>query len=449
MICFFPIEITARETVGHIQIAAALADLGVTSILGHKEEVGHLLKRCSGQKIIFYKGDRREAYISRDDIAVGQDPEAGIVFQSFSDFFKIRPVSLGRLSDTSGYFCFGQDDFSYLRDQYPESVTQIHLTGSPRVDSWLPESEDLYSFEMQRIRRKYNEFILLSSSGSRGSPVELQRLNASVTPAEQKKILAQQLLEEEKCRLLLEVAQKIRASTKMSVVIRPHPAESFSRWLKDIVGVHGVYVDAAYDLSAWVRSAHAVVQDNSTAAFEAWHANIPVFAVPQLAHRKQHEDPSVDIPGLVSNQLAINSASMDDLVDAIGDPDALWQENRMDESKSLIIGKKTLTGSGWSAPKIASIIAGLPFDGESTLSHYDYAYSTLQRIRPGLHPISGRERLGRKSPPPFKRWNLGSKSMRHKLEVATNLFGLAESPSIVRVGFNSYLIGPRKPSFLS
>lgn len=169
---FFPIEITTREYAGHLLLATELAARGVKCVIGHKAPVVDTLHHFSdtgARGVLYYKGDNRRKYSGAGFIAVGQDPEAGVVFDDFSDFYARRPHSLQQLDSSAAYFCFGPDDYEFLRAQYGESSGRIHPTGSPRVELWGDAGARFRECQVQSIKERYGDFVLIASGGGRGT----------------------------------------------------------------------------------------------------------------------------------------------------------------------------------------------------------------------------------------------------------------------------------------
>ena len=159
---YFPIETTSREFSGHLLTAVQLAGSGVESILGHKGRVNAVMARSDRPGIVFYKG-LNPYYADARHYTVAQDPEAGISYLNYRDFFSTRPPGIPS-EQGAAYFAFGPADHEFLSSVWPDSSASVP-SGSPRVDLWRPTGQAFYGGEATAIRALYGEPVLFASSG--------------------------------------------------------------------------------------------------------------------------------------------------------------------------------------------------------------------------------------------------------------------------------------------
>ncbi len=432
---YFPIEITTREYAGHILLAARLASRGMNAIIGHKTPVQGLTHAAKEPGIVFYKG-AVEGGCRTDFGYVGQDPETGLSYQDYSNF-AARRYALSHLNTSQAYFCFGQDDYDYLSARNPHLAERIHPSGSPRTMLWGSHGAQFHAARTEEIWTRYGPFVLVVSSGSRGSPVIAKQLRRS-SRGEQETIRKQMALARAHTSLLVERARAIRKGTGLNVVIRPHPVESWAEWRRDVENDEGLFVDSAYELGSWIRAAEFVIQSTkSTAAFETWLADTPNIADAPPTPVLRGDGSSVDF---VTHELCIPFPGNRDM----GDIDLIRQN--WSDLKAAGRPRKLLARKLYSPPKdatlhIADVIESLVDKARPS----QVRRTAIAALRYGLMRPAGllrrdREMLGRLKPPPFKRWTLRSHDVARDLESACSILGIDDDVHSYEIFPNTFVV---------
>ncbi len=396
---YFAIEITSREYGGHLLLAAELAARGRVVVIGHKGAVMRAVGRARRPGLLFYKNARKPPWESRVDHAfVGLDPEAGIVYDDFADFYANRSF-FSPDSSSRAQFCFGPDDHDFLLDRFPEHHARYHLTGSPRVSLWGADGDRFYAADTAQIRDHYGDVLLFTSSGGFTHEHYLRRRGQDPQKAWDEADHAHHFLS----RVLAATD-----ATDLSVVVRPHPSDSWDAWNRAVAASPRLAVDTTFDLSAWTRAAVAVVQPGtSTAAFEAACAGVPAISTestPQQANaatRISHRRDTVE--GVLE---AIFAARLGHLA------------TLPDEQAARLLTRKLFHPLEGAAQRVADIIDEVaPFDGASGLPR--------TRLRGLLNRRSRAEtpRLGRTSVPPFKRDRILAERVERDVEAARQILG--------------------------
>lgn len=265
---YFPIEIVTREYAGHLLLGTEMAARGRTVVIGHKGSVARTAGAARRRGVVFYKNARFPDWMTSLHELVGMDPEAGIVERDFTVFHRVRQV-VARDSVNRAQFCFGPDDHDLLVEEFPDLRHRIHLTGSPRVELWGVAGEDFYSAASARIRAHYGDLVLFTSSGGFAHETVLSWEGADPDTTWDAADHAHHFF-----RMGLTASQN-----GLTVVVRPHPADSWTAWQRAVADVPGMHIDTTYDLAAWTRVALAIVHPGtSTAAFEAVCAGTPAIS---------------------------------------------------------------------------------------------------------------------------------------------------------------------------
>ncbi len=418
---YFPIEITSREYAGHLLLAVELAARGLNCLVGFKGAVQRAMKKSSTSGVLFYKGgdkgDWRNATIHSH---VGLDPEAGIVYDDFADFFDKRHA-LHDMSTTVVQFCFGPDDHAVFSDRFPESPGRFHMTGAPRVSLWGQEGASFYADQVSHIEDRYGTIILFTSSGgfTHEHYLRTRGQNAGATWGTA-----------ESAHHFLSFARQVAASLpETSVVIRPHPSDSWSAWHAATSDIRNLAVESDLDLSAWVRASTLVVHPGtSTAALEAVCAGIP--AISTASNRKSN----------VASSLSYLAATTQDVTDfharSAGDDLPVLPSDSADS----LLRRKLHHPIPGAAQRVADVLMEtFDFAGPSGI-----APSRRRPLR--AFPFSRQSgrlpELGRSTPPPFKRNPLLKPLVERDVDAAQRILHSNAKIDVQQSEANCFLIRP-------
>jgi surface carbohydrate biosynthesis protein len=420
---YFPLEITAREYAGSLLMAVELAERGFSAIVGHKSRVLSAMAHAPRTGVLFFKGGHDGGFRnSSGHLQVGLDPEAGIVYPDFADFFR-RRKALSDLSTTAAQFCYGADDHRFLTQQFPELADRFHRVGTPRVQAWGPDGEPLYRDALRDIRRRYGRFILLVGSG--GALHEAYRGPSDPVAAagSWRSTRGDDASANDR---LVQLAGRVSAELEVTVVIRPHPVESWDMWLSIVRQRPKVFVEGAFDLSAWVRAAQVVVHSGkSTAAFEAAMVGTPSIGLL----------PSDTRGDWVPDLLSYPAHDLDSAVELV--------RRAIDETLAPLPtpAAKDLLDRKIDRPEVrptvraAEVLEGLvDLSSGSTWGRGD-----VRQVR-GRRRLRGprSEHLG--AVPPFKRWPLTVPRIRRDVHAVAEAWGLRRTPKVLGLGKDCVLI---------
>lgn len=406
---YFPIETTSRELSGYLLTATALASNGISSILGHKVRVTSALHRASQLGVVFYK-TMEPYYGDKRHYSVAQDPE-GISYSAYADFFSVRPPgSPNPMSPI--YFSYGPDDYEFLRNRYSNSGGIIP-SGSSRVDLWHTVSRGFYADETRAIQACYgNNIVLFASSGlvpheKYGPKGDSRRRNFRLHP-------------------FVEAVRYVAHNLDSAIVVRPHPSESWHAWKAVTKEMPNVFVESAFDLSAWVASATAVIHPGqSTAAIESVMGDRPAISL-QLQHGG-----TVGVPRLLSYR----TSSPQGVLELVDTARRGLVGSLPDVSAAGVLKKKFFEW-GAATRKANALAERFDFVGLERNSFRGF----LRRER-GPHWNPSAE-LNVSSEPQFKKSALSLEMIEKKVELAANLLSTARIPNVRRVDVNCYRILP-------
>lgn len=403
---YFPIEIVSREYAGHVLLATELALRGRTAVIGHKGAVATVMREAERPGLLFYKNARVPSWADPRHALVGLDPEAGIAYGDYADFFAVRGV-VSTTSPSRAQFCFGPDDHDFLVTRFPDLAQRIHLTGAPRVSLWGADGDTFYADDCDRILAHYGRVVLFTSSGGFSDERDLESTGQEPTATWAAAAHAHDFLAR---------ARSVALHLDVPVVIRPHPVDSWRAWQEAVRDVPNLFVESVFDLSAWTRAAHAVVHPGtSTAAIESVCAGVPAISTSSNIH-----------PAFIPDRLSHVAEDVDDLIGLLGRArHGELATLPSDESRTLL-ERKLLHPLEGATQRIADVIdTAVPFSGPSsvTLKSRGRPARLLRRREPAIP-------LGRPHVRPYKRDDIHVSRVERDVERAGAILG---RPGEVRV----------------
>jgi len=319
---YIVVEVAARELEARLLLGLVAAERGHEVLLGDVDPrrdvdamppgVFHDKSLTPGQEM-----DRQAELASAGFRISSQDEEHGLLQPDFALFME-RRFAPEALAHADVALTWGPHDHAKLSAGRPEHVHRLRMTGSPRVDLWRPEFAAHHS--QVRLPTDRRPFVLFANNfthilgmnrfstmlaDKRGKyfdgsedPLERQWFDELASQAERLPhvVAAVRLLADQQPDLL--------------IVVRPHPVESVKAW-RDLLGpAPNVLVTREGPISAWVRSATAVVHTGDTTGFEVAVGGIPLISL------EPKEGIGVDLRH-VTGRLGIRAENASDVLSSI------------------------------------------------------------------------------------------------------------------------------------
>jgi surface carbohydrate biosynthesis protein len=227
---------------------------------------------------------------------------------------RLSPVAIRYVSHL---FAWGEDNAELWR-QYPglPPGTPIHVTGNPRNDLLRPELQTFYRPEVEEIRSRHGNFILVNTNFNHVNAFyPEQNLFAPVRQMGEEPRFGKaaqgmprdyaeglrahkQAIFEAFQRLIPELE---RAFPDFTIVVRPHPTESQNIYRGIASQCKRVQVTNEGNVVPWLLAASALVHNGCTTGVEAFVLRVP--AVSYRARVNEHYDYGFyRLPNLLSHQ---------------------------------------------------------------------------------------------------------------------------------------------------
>src|SRR6185369_9942151 len=245
-----PVETLNREFDGKLLLALMAAERGWQPIVGGRTAMHQRLAALprsvyvakgvrSGSRLIFSLLEKMGHAI------VAFDEEALVRFSDDVFLMKLEPQTFSRVRL---FFAWGHDNAQiWQRSPYYSGQPMIE-TGNPRVDMMRPELRRYYQPEIDDIRRRFGDFVLINSNFSVVNHFIANHSRFKVAewaPAEKTDFYRDGLHVQKKrlfdafLGLLPALSQAMRPH---NIVVRPHPSENPETWRRAAAGLDNVHV---------------------------------------------------------------------------------------------------------------------------------------------------------------------------------------------------------------
>ena len=315
-----PVENQVRELDPKLLLACIAAQRGFSSIIGSRRELEfridsypksiYLSKSMTKRSRLFFRMARKFGHdvVTWDEEALVHLPPE-IYFSR-----RLHPESIKHVSHL---FAWGPDNVE-LWKQYPELPEHIpiHSVGNPRTDMLRPEMHPFYKKEVQALRDKYGDFILINTNfnhvnafgpdmnlfqpvQNEGEPPKFGRAASGMT-----REYADGLWQQKHAvfKSFQEIIPKLdQAFPDLNIVIRPHPTERHDVYNNIAARCSRVHVTNEGNVVPWILATRVVLHNGCTTGVEAF-----VMQIPAISYRQSISD-EVDngfyrLPHAVSHQ---------------------------------------------------------------------------------------------------------------------------------------------------
>lgn len=291
-----PVEIQVREMDAKILLSAVAAERGFPVVMGSRAFI-HFQAASVPPGVYVAKSMRtlsvRMFEILRElghDI-VAYDEEALVRAPDYEYYrWRLCPETVGQVARLMAW---GEDDAAVLRAYEGYRGAPIYVTGNPRIDLMRPDVREYYRPEVDSIRARFGEFVLvntnfnkvnhffaelseLKSAAEAGAEVQAHPFEAG--KGRHKLVLFQHFLD-----MLPQLCAALPQST---VVLRPHPAENHAPWLAVAERCPNLRVVNEGNVIPWLMACKALVANSCTTQVESALLDVPTVNFEPVTHEE-------------------------------------------------------------------------------------------------------------------------------------------------------------------
>jgi surface carbohydrate biosynthesis protein len=320
MLLLIPVENQVRELDPKLLLACVAARRGFSSVIGSRRELEfridayprsiYLSKSMTGRSLIFFRIARKFGHeiVTWDEEALVHLPP---------ETYYSRRLHPEAIKLVSHLFAWGQDNVDLWR-QYPHlpAGLPIHSIGNPRTDMLRPEMHSFYKEEVQALRQKYGDFILINTNFNHVNAfgADLNLFQPVAGPGEPAKFgraargmsrdYAQGLWDHKQAvfKSFQQLIPKLeKAFPHLNIVIRPHPTERHDVYKEIAARCSRVQVTNEGNVVPWILATRVVLHNGCTTGIEAF-----VMGVPSISYRESvseaYDNGFYRLPNAVSHQ---------------------------------------------------------------------------------------------------------------------------------------------------
>ena len=312
-------ELSKREMDSNLLLSVLAANKGHHVLISNMDNFEYLQK-----KKIIYEGvfhtkslvhDHRKSELHRgfnesNFLITSIDEENGLVKKNLKSFAD-RRFSNYELDKVKNIFCWGKDDYSYLKKKFKNYKKKFLLTGSARTDLWTKKFKNYWITNNFQPKKKilistnfglYNGFIPYKKI------IKKQKLagyfdRSKESEAEFKKIYRQNRIS---FKSFVELAFYLSEKFKnLEILLRPHPRENINTWKKIFALRKNVIVCNKGNFNSHLVNSLVLIQNGCTTAFQASLYDIPVISYVKGNIRLNHGSAANDLGIKCANKILV------------------------------------------------------------------------------------------------------------------------------------------------
>jgi surface carbohydrate biosynthesis protein len=160
------------------------------------------------------------------------------------------------------------------KDYFSDSAASVIMTGWPRIEMWVQNSELLYHKEILDIKGKFGKFLLFASNfGNVRDPLITQHLsNPDLIRETELNTLENMIKQHSDFKKTIKLIQQWDAdNTVPPIVVRPHTSEPVSVWKRELGRLRKTYIVQEGEISPWIMAAEGLIHYGSTSAIQAFY----------------------------------------------------------------------------------------------------------------------------------------------------------------------------------
>jgi surface carbohydrate biosynthesis protein len=266
-----PIETSSRELLYKVYLCQLLANNGFKCYLGSKYFINHLVNNLKGYIYLdkgYHKGQSELLYSKikkNNGIIINLDEEGGVDFADGSTLQGRYSKSLFDFVDLT--FLWGKAQHKLVAKNLNKK-SKVEVVGHPRFELLNNKYHYLYQREIDQIKKKIHDFILINTNMSFGNNIRGDVFVAKNYGTRFKCIDQIIAFDKKKLEAYRSLILKLSKQVKGTIIIRPHPEENHSYYLNAFNNIENVRVIYKGSVIPWLLSTNDMIHPDCTTAIE-------------------------------------------------------------------------------------------------------------------------------------------------------------------------------------
>jgi surface carbohydrate biosynthesis protein len=273
MILLFPIEIGNRELLAKLYLSMSFAEKGYTSYIGYKGQIWDAIPYLE-DFVYFDKGyhkgiseDIYELVHKNGGKIISMDEEIGVVQKNNSTLERRFPLEI--LDKFQKIFLWGKSQYIYLKNRNYFPKDTIMVSGHPRFELLQAKYMSLFQSEVDKIKSKYSEYILINTSFGFGNNILGDEFVISNYIDRHPNIQEHINYEQQLIDNFISLIRKLRENFTHQIVLRPHPEESHNIYVEALADIENFHVVYDGSVIPWIIGSDVMIHHSCTTAVEA------------------------------------------------------------------------------------------------------------------------------------------------------------------------------------
>jgi surface carbohydrate biosynthesis protein len=267
-----PIETSSRELLYKTYLCNLLALDGFVCYFGSKRNILTLVNKFDNYIYLdkgYHKGVSDSLYRkieSKNGIIVNLDEEGAIDFPDGSTLKSRYSETLFEVSKK--IFLWGKYQSKLIAD-LNLNLNKVSVTGHPRFELLKPQFHNLYDKEVNEIKMKYNDFILINSNFGFGNNIKGDKFVLENYSSRINKIKEIVAFDKVKLQTYIGLVKALAKDKNKTVVYRPHPEENqtiYKDIFKNLDNVHLIFKGSVVP---WIIASSVMIHPDCTTGIEA------------------------------------------------------------------------------------------------------------------------------------------------------------------------------------
>lgn len=296
-IVYLMVEEATREFESKLLIACALAESGVTSVVGQQWLLNDCMAKLPPGAVLTKGNNRIQAKFAASaksaGHAVASIEEEALAITSEKEILRLYHKDMLQFCDC--FLAQGKFQRDVLAAAHPAIAEKIKITGNSRIDLLNPEFIGRFAVDVERIRGEFGPFILVNTNfasinSRHGNVLDYYDLCVAVgvidrqSPDDNEDIDAWCRWERANVSELVCLIADLRGRPDVKIVIRPHPSEKIELWQDGYRDQAGVRVVRERNHLPWLLAARVVVHTSCTTGAEAFLLGRPSVSLRPGGH---------------------------------------------------------------------------------------------------------------------------------------------------------------------
>jgi surface carbohydrate biosynthesis protein len=448
-----PVENQVRELDPKLLLAIVAAEAGFKSYLGYRTEMDIIISSFPRgiylAKSFTERSNKMFNILSKLGHTICAWDEEALVHYP-PDIYFTRRLSANAISHIQHLFAWGKDNEQLFRsyDYYPEDLP-IHTVGNPRLDLLRPEFKPFYADEIKAIQQEHGGFILFNTNfGNVNAHLPIHNLFINKDKDGSYKDIGKgavgmgyefaagcadykQTIFDNYLALIEYISHNL---ADMNLVIRPHPVENLSPYLRLAEKYTNIQVVRRGNVIPWIHASKTLVHSGCTTAIESYLSKKLAIAYMPIKNDRY------GYGAILPNQLSIQCETPQQVLSAITDADHgdLTQINT-----NIINDYINLNENKLCSTNIIEKLQVISSQINNRHSYQDKAQGWLLANKRKLIKRTKSYLHGSKYHKSFQEVrfpSLQQKTLQNKAEIFANIVGMSRTPDIKQVSPHIFLV---------